>query len=125
MFTLTVRDRMMIAHSLDHPGFGPARSLHGCTYVIETTWHRAELDDMKTVIDIGEAGNKLREVLSPLDYQNLDELDVFAGRLTTTEVLAEFIAEQLCEKIDTTPFTALVVTLREHPDAWASYRLDL
>lgn len=125
MFTLTVRDRMMIAHSLDHPGFGPARNLHGCTYVVETTWHRAELDDMKTVIDIGEASEKLRAVLAELDYRNLDDLDVFAGQLTTTEVLAEYVARQLCDRINIAPFAALVVTLREHPDAWASYRLDL
>ncbi|MDO5498301.1 MAG: 6-carboxytetrahydropterin synthase [Propionibacteriaceae bacterium] len=125
MFTLTVRDRMMIAHSLDHPGFGPARQLHGCTYVVETTWHRAELDDMGVVIDIGVATAQLHEVLAPLDYQNLDELDTFAGTLTTTEFLARYIAEQLSERIDTTPFAALEVTLREHPDAWASYRLDL
>lgn len=125
MFSVTVRDRMMIAHSLDHPGFGPARNLHGCTYVVETTWHRAELNDMATVIDIGEASDKLRNVLAELDYRNLDELEVFAGRLTTTEVLARYIAVQLCNRIDTTPFVALVVTLREHPDAWASYRLEL
>lgn len=125
MFTLTVRDRMMIAHSLDHPGFGPARNLHGCTYVVESTWHRTDLDDMGTVIDIGAASEKLRAVLAELDYRNLDDLDVFAGRLTTTEVLAQHVAVKLGERIDTTPFTALVVTLREHPDAWASYRLDL
>jgi 6-pyruvoyltetrahydropterin/6-carboxytetrahydropterin synthase len=125
VFTLTVRDRMMIAHSLDHPDFGPARNLHGCTYVVETTWHRTDLDAMGTVIDIGEAGEKLRAVLAELDYRNLDDLDVFAGRLTTTEVLARHVAEQLRDRIDTTGFTALVVTLREHPDAWASYRLEL
>lgn len=125
MFTLTVRDRMMIAHSLDHPGFGPAQKLHGCTYVVETTWHRPELDEMGVVIDIGEATEQLHDVLAVLDYQNLDELELFAGRLTTTEFLAQYVAEQLRDRIDTTPFTALVVTLREHPDAWASYRLDL
>lgn len=125
MFTLTVRDRMMIAHSLDHPGFGPARKLHGCTYVVETTWHRAELDDMGTVIDIGIASEQLHDVLAALDYQNLDELEIFAGRLTTTEFLAQYIAGELAGRIDTGPFAALEVNLREHPDAWASYRLDL
>lgn len=125
MFTLTVRDRMMIAHSLDHPGFGPARQLHGCTYVVETTWHRRELDEMGTVIDIGLAGEQLHAVLADLDYQNLDELEIFAGRLTTTEFLAQYVAQQLAARVDTGPFAALEVTLREHPDAWASYRLDL
>ncbi|WP_432560397.1 6-pyruvoyl trahydropterin synthase family protein [Granulicoccus sp. GXG6511] len=124
MFTLTVRDRMMIAHSLDHPGFGPARNLHGCTYVVETTWHRPTLDDMGVVMDIGEATEQLHAVLADLDYKNLDELDIFAGRLTTTEFLAQHIAEQLRTRIDTGPFAALEVTLREHPDAWASYRLE-
>lgn len=125
MFTLTVRDRMMIAHSLDHPGFGPAQRLHGCTYVVETTWHRDDLDDMGVVIDIGVATEKLRTVLAELDYHNLDELEVFAGTLTTTEVLARYVATRLVDEIDTAPFAALEVTLREHPDAWASYRLDL
>lgn len=125
MFTLTVRDRMMIAHSLDHPGFGPAQNLHGATYVVETTWHRPELDEMGVVIDIGAATDTLRAVLAELDYRNLDDLEIFAGRLTTTEVLARHVAEQLRDRIDTTPFTALIVTLREHPDAWASYHLEL
>lgn len=123
MFTLTVRDRMMIAHSLDHPDFGPARKLHGCTYVVETTWHRPELDHMGTVIDIGIASTELHEVLAELDYQNLDELEMFAGKLTTTEFLAQHIAQALSQRVDTVAFSALEVTLREHPDAWASYRM--
>lgn len=125
MYTLTVRDHVMVAHSLDHPGFGPARRLHGATFVVETTWRRPELDEMACVMDIGAATGHLREVLDALDYRNLDDLEVFAGRLTTTEALAAHIAHELSARVDTGPLASLEVTLREHPDAWASFTLDL
>lgn len=125
MYSLTVRDHVMIAHSLDRPEFGPAQRLHGATFVVETTWRRAQLDHLATVLDIGVAAAGLRAVLAELDYRNLDDLDVFAGRLTTTETVAAHVAERLCATLDTTGLTSLEVTLREHPDAWASYTLDL
>lgn len=125
MFTLTVRDHMMVAHSLPHPSFGPAQNLHGATYVVELGISRAQLGHDQTVIDIGEAAGVLAAVLGDLTYQNLDEHPGLAGELTTTEVLARYVAERVAERLPLTGLTRLMVTLREHPDAWASYALEL
>lgn len=128
MFRLTVRDHVMVAHSLPDPFFGPAAGLHGATFVVEATFERAELDEHGVVIDIGAATGALAEVLAELNYRNLDELEQFAGRLTTTEFLARYVAEQLADRMELggiAGMTAIDVTLREHPDAWAAYRLDL
>ncbi|SOC56804.1 6-pyruvoyl trahydropterin synthase family protein [Ornithinimicrobium cerasi] len=125
MFTLTVRDHMMVAHSLPDPFFGPARALHGATYVVEAGFERAELDEHGVVLDIGAAGTALAEVLGQLTYRNLDEVEALDGRLTTTEFLARWVAERLAERFEREDLAAITVVLREHPDAWASYRLRL
>lgn len=125
MYRLTVRDHMMIAHSLPHPAFGPAQALHGATYVVELTFRRAELDETGIVIDIGEATGVLGEALADLRYRNLDEHPELSGTLTTTEVLARLVAERVAARIDRTRYAGLEVTLREHPDAWATYTMDL
>lgn len=125
MFDLTVRDHVMIAHSLPDPFFGPAAGLHGATFVVEVTWSRPDLDEHGVVIDIGEASARLSDVLDDLNYRNLDEHPAFAGRFSTTEVVAKHISDRLIATMDLAGFACLVVTLREHPDAWASYRVDL
>lgn len=125
MFRLTVRDHLMVAHSLPDDFFGPARQLHGATFVVEVTFERAGLDEHNVVVDIGEAGQRLAQVLAPLNYRNLDEVPELAGILTTTERLAQHIAEGLVTTMDLSGLQALEVLLREHPDAWASYRLTL
>ncbi|WP_131105876.1 6-pyruvoyl trahydropterin synthase family protein [Ornithinimicrobium sufpigmenti] len=125
MFTLTVRDHVMVAHSLPDPFFGPAQGLHGATYVVETTWERPELDEHNVVVDIGAATESLAEILGRLRYRNLDEVPELAGQVTTTEFLCRWIADELAVSVDTEGLTALTVTLREHPDAWASYRREL
>jgi 6-pyruvoyltetrahydropterin/6-carboxytetrahydropterin synthase len=125
MFELTVRDHVMIAHSLPDPFFGPAAGLHGATLVAEVTWQRPDLDEHGVVIDIGAASARLREVLADLDYRNLDEHPAFQDRFSTTEEIARHIAHQVAAGLDLTGFSGLIVTLREHPDAWASYRLAL
>jgi 6-pyruvoyltetrahydropterin/6-carboxytetrahydropterin synthase len=129
MFTLTVRRHFMIAHSLPRESFGPAQGMHGATFVAEVGFRRAELNQDAVVIDIGAAGDLLQEVLDRLNYQNLDELPEFAGQLTTTEFLAKHIAEKLAEKIaglpDGAALAGLDVVLRETPDAWAGYSLEL
>lgn len=125
MFTLTVRDHLMVAHSLPDPFFGPAQGLHGATFVVEAGFERAGLDEHNVVLDIGAATEALSAVLGRLSYRNLDEVEEFAGVLTTTEYLARWVAERLAESVDTTGLSAVEVVLREHPDAWASFRLAL
>jgi 6-pyruvoyl-tetrahydropterin synthase len=123
MFSVTVRDHMMIAHSLRGEVFGPAQRLHGATYVVDATFRRAALDADGIVIDIGRATDALREVLGALSYRNLD--DELAGVNTTTEVLAQLVADRLAERVEGLGLDALVVTLRESHVAWASYERPL
>ena len=98
MFSVTVRDHMMIAHSLRGETFGPAQRLHGATYVVDATFRRAELDADGVVVDIGRATEELRAVLSELSYRNLDDEPALAGMNTTTEALARLIADRLAER---------------------------
>ena len=117
MFHLTVRDHVMIAHSLPHASFGPAQNLHGATYVVELTLWRETLSPQSIVIDIGEAADVLSRALNDLNYRNLDEHSELAGTLTTTEAVATSLGNRGLSKLD--------VTLREHPDAWAGYTRPL
>ena len=125
MFHLTVRDHVMIAHSLPHPSFGPAQNLHGATYVVELTLWRDTLTAESIVIDIGEAADVLKQSLSDLNYRNLDEHPDLVGTLTTTEAVAEFITERVASSLQGRGLSKLDVTLREHPDAWAGYTKTL
>ena len=95
MFTVTVKDHIMIAHSLPDPYFGPAANMHGATYVVEATFKSSRLNDKNVVIDIGEASDITKSVLSELAYKNLDELPQFKGILTTTEYLAKYIHDEI------------------------------
>ena len=122
MFSVTVRDHMMIAHSLRGDVFGPAQRLHGATYVVDVTFRRAALDADGIVIDIGRAAEALGAVLAELGYRNLDdELDFN----TTTEALAKLVADRLVAALGDVELDGLVVTLHESHVAWASYELLL
>jgi 6-pyruvoyltetrahydropterin/6-carboxytetrahydropterin synthase len=125
VFHLTVRDHVMIAHSLPHPAFGPAQNLHGATYVVELTLWRSALGPESIVIDIGEATEVLKGALSDLNYRNLDDHPDLAGTLTTTEAVAKLIAERVAAALPDRDLTKLGVTLREHPDAWAGYTMTV
>jgi 6-pyruvoyl-tetrahydropterin synthase len=132
MFSLTVRDHMLIAHSLRGATFGPAQRLHGATYVVEATFRRAELDADGVVVDIGRASEELRAVLAEFDYRNLDDEPSLAGLNTTTEALARLIADRLAERVQAgrlgdavQGLDGLVVTLQESPVASASYERAL
>lgn len=125
MFHLTVRDHVMIAHSLPHPAFGPAQNLHGATFVVELTLWRKTLSRESIVIDIGEASDVLSKALSDLNYTNLDEHPELTGTLTTTEAVARLIAERVAAALRDRQLSRLDVTLREHPDAWAGYTVTL
>jgi 6-pyruvoyltetrahydropterin/6-carboxytetrahydropterin synthase len=128
LFSLTVRRHFMIAHSLPREAFGPAQGLHGATFVAEVTFRRRALNDDAIVLDIGAAGDIIEAVLAGLNYKNLDEHPDFAGKLSTTEALAQYVAEAVAEKVrdgdDGRELAGLDVTLRENPDAWASFSLD-
>ena len=132
MFSVTVRDHMMVAHSFRGAVFGPAQRLHGATFVVDATFRRAELDEHSLVVDIGLAARALGEVLGGLGYRNLDEEPGLAGLTTTTEVLARVVADRLAEAIGNGDLGAaargvgeLVVTLHESHVAWASYERAL
>ena len=127
MFSVTVRDHIMIAHSLRGETFGPAQRLHGATYVVDATFRRAELDADGIVVDIGRAAEELRAVLSELNYRNLDDEPAFAGMNTTTEMLARLIADRLAERLGDAAreLDALAVTLHESHIASATYERAL
>src|SRR5215211_2662553 len=125
MFSLTIRDHMMIAHSLRGEVFGPAQRLHGATFVVDATFRRAELDADGIVIDIGRAAEALRAVVAELSYRNLDDEADFAGINTTTEALARVIGDRLAERVGGLGLDGLVVTLHESHVAWATYERPL
>ncbi len=132
MFSVTVRDHVMIAHSLRGETFGPAQALHGATYVIDATFRRADLDADGVVVDIGRAAEELRAVVSELNYRNLDDEPALAGMNTTTEALARLIADRLAERVQAgalgdsaRELAGLVVTLHESHIASASYERAL
>ena len=128
MFSVTVRDHIMIAHSFHGDVFGPAQKLHGATFVVDATFKRAELDRDGIVVDIGRAAEELHVVLAELTYRNLDDEPAFEGMNTTTEVLARVIADRLAERVKAGGLgepDGLVVTLHESHIAWASYERPL
>jgi len=132
MFSVTVRDHMLIAHSLRGEVFGPAQRLHGATYVVDATFRRTALDADNIVVDIGRAAEQLRAVLAELSYRNLDDEAAFAGMNTSTEALAQVVADRLADRVhagalgDTAEeLNGLVVTLHESHVAWASYERPL
>jgi 6-pyruvoyltetrahydropterin/6-carboxytetrahydropterin synthase len=124
IFTVTVRDHVMVAHSLPRPVFGPAQQLHGATYVVEASFRRRELGDDEIVVDIGLATSALGAILDQLRYRNLDDHPDFAGQLTTTEALARWVGDQLAASDVTDDLDGVEVVLRESPDAWVSYARD-
>lgn len=132
MFSVTVRDHMMIAHSLRGDVFGRAQRLHGATYVVDATFRRGELDDDGIVVDIGRAAEELRAVLSGLSYRNLDDEPDLEGMNTSTEALARVVADRLAERVEAgalgegaRELAGLAVTLHESHVAWATYERTL
>ena len=128
MFALEVRDHIMIAHSFRGAVFGPAQAVHGATFVIDAAFFTRDLDEHGLVVDIGLASDVLKEVLKPLNYRNLDNEAVFAGKNTTTEFLAREIFERLLRAIragrlgdGARALETVSVTLHESHVAWAGY----
>ena len=132
MFTVTVREHMMIAHSLRGEVFGPAQRLHGATYVVDATFRRPDLDVDGIVVDIGRAAAELHAVLAELSFRNLDDEPAFAGMNTSTEALARVVADRLAQRVEAgnlgeaaRELDGLAVTLHESHIAWASYERPL
>jgi len=132
VFTVTVRDHVMVAHSFRGEVFGPAQRLHGATYVVDAAFARPDLDADGLVVDIGRAAAALHDVLAALHYRNLDEEPDFAGVNTSTELLAKVVADRLAERVAAGDLgeaarglTGLTVTLHESHVAWASYQREL
>jgi 6-pyruvoyl-tetrahydropterin synthase len=128
VFSITVRDHVMVAHSFRGDVFGPAQRLHGATFVVDATFRRAELDADNIVVDIGLATQELHAVLADLNYRNLDDEQAFAGVNTSTEFLARLVADRLAEKVHAGALgegarglAGITVTLHESHVAWASY----
>jgi 6-pyruvoyl-tetrahydropterin synthase len=132
VFSVTVRDHMMIAHSFRGEVFGPAQRLHGATFVVDATFRRPELDPDGVVVDIARAAEELHAVLARFNLRNLDEDPDLAGRNTTTEALAQVVADALAERVragglgeGARGLTGIAVTLHESHIAWATYERDL
>jgi 6-pyruvoyl-tetrahydropterin synthase len=132
VFSVTIRDHMMIAHSLRGEVFGPAQRLHGATFIVDATFRRATLDADGIVVDIGRAAEALRAVVGELGYRNLDDEPDFAGMNTTVEALARVVADRLADRAragalgdGALELDGLVVTLHESHVAWASYERPL
>jgi len=132
VFSVTVRDHMMIAHSLRGEVFGPAQRLHGATYVVDATFRGADLDANGLVVDIGRAAEVLHAVVAELTYRNLDDEPGFADMNTSTEALARVVADRIAERAHTgalgetgQQLDALIVTRHESHVAWASYERQL
>ncbi|RZU48307.1 6-pyruvoyl-tetrahydropterin synthase [Krasilnikovia cinnamomea] len=132
MFSVTVRDHIMVAHSFTGEVFGPAQRLHGATFVVDATFRRAELDADNIVVDIGRALEQLHAICGALSYRNLDDEPDFAGVNTSTEFLAKVIADRLADQAragglgaGARDLTGIAVTLHESHIAWASYERTL
>jgi 6-pyruvoyl-tetrahydropterin synthase len=129
---MTVRDHFMVAHSFRGEVFGPAQRLHGATFVVDATFRREALDADGIVLDIARATDALRDVLGQLSYRNLDDEPDFAGVNTSTELLAQVVADRLAERIRSGELgegargvASIAVTLHESHVAWASYERPL
>jgi 6-pyruvoyl-tetrahydropterin synthase len=128
VFSVTVRDHLMIAHSFRGEVFGPAQRLHGATFVVDATFRRENLDPDNIVVDIGRAAGELREIVGELNFRNLDDEPAFTGINTSTEALAQVIADRLVDRIHAGALgegarglTGIAVTLHESHIAWAGY----
>jgi 6-pyruvoyl-tetrahydropterin synthase len=132
MYTVCVRDHIMIAHSFSGAVFGPAQRMHGATYVVDVEFGRRDLDEDGIVVDIGRAGESLREVLAALSFRNLDEEAEFKGKNTTTEFLARVVFDRMAQKVrdgqlgpSARAIQSIRVTLHESHVAWAAFEGEL
>jgi 6-pyruvoyl-tetrahydropterin synthase len=132
VFSVTVRDHLMVAHSLRGEIFGPAQRLHGATFVVDATFRGEALDPDGIVVDIGRAAEELHRVVGRLTYRNLDDEESLSGTNTTTEALARVVADRLADAVHSgalgdaaRALAGIAVTLHESHVAWATYERAL
>ncbi|WP_434042759.1 MULTISPECIES: 6-pyruvoyl trahydropterin synthase family protein [Sorangium] len=125
MYTVGVRDHIMVAHSLKGEQFGPAQRLHGATYTVTAEVDREELSPLGQVLETSVLRDSLRGVLAEIDYRNLDEHPAFEGKRSTPELIARHIHRELGRKLPVNAGTALSVTLHESPLVWVRYRAPI
>jgi len=132
MYELTVRDHFMIAHSFRGEIFGPAQKMHGATYIVDASFRREQLDADDLIVDIGLASQVLQEILADFNFRNLDEIEAFRGRNTTTEFMARVIFDRLATAVregrlgpTAEGLGGLKISLKESHLAWASYESTL
>lgn len=125
MFTVAVKDHVMLAHSFRGDVFGPAQRLHGGTYVVTAEFSAEDIDADGIVVDIGLAHEVLSEALEPLRYRNLDDVAEFDGTNTTTEFLARWVHGRIAERMRATFRGTLRVVLAESHVAWAAYSAEV
>lgn len=124
MYFVKIRESMMIAHSLKDPFFGPAQNVHGATFVVDVTFKTKTINQHNVVIDIGLAHKVVKDILSKLDYQNFDDLDIFKGKLTTTEFIARYIYDEVSLNVKPYFEGKINVSIKENPNAWAGFDED-
>jgi 6-pyruvoyltetrahydropterin/6-carboxytetrahydropterin synthase len=121
MYFVKIRDSMMIAHSLPNAFFGPAQNVHGATFVVDVTFKTDNVDQHNVVIDIGLAQTIVKETLKKLDYKNLDDIEIFQGKLTTTEFIAKYVFDEITAKTKSFFNGKIGVCIKENPNAWAGF----
>ena len=121
MYSVRIRESVMIAHSLKDPFFGPAQNLHGATFVVDVEFFAADLDEHNVVLNIDTARTVTGNVLDEIGYKNLDDVPEFAGKLTTAEFVARYVHDQVKSHLRDEFTGDIKVTIRETHDAWVSY----
>jgi 6-pyruvoyltetrahydropterin/6-carboxytetrahydropterin synthase len=128
MYSVLVRDHVMVAHSFTGAVFGPAQRLHGATFIVDAEFRRAELDPDGVVVDIGRASEVLKAILATVNFRNLDDIPAFNGRNTTTEFMARYVFDQMAQAlakgdlgVNAHGIESLKVTLHESHIAAAAY----
>lgn len=132
MYSVTVRDHIMVAHSFKGEVFGPAQKLHGATFIVDVEFRRPDVDADGIVVDIGRAHEALKRILGDVNFKNLDEVPAFKGHNTTTEFMARHVFDQMVAAVragqlgpGASGLTSLKVTLHESHVAWAAYEGSL
>ena len=131
MYSITVRNNILIAHSLPGEVFGPAQNMHGATYIVDAEFYAKEINKYNIIMDLGVVTEILSDVLKFYGYKNLDEVEEFKNIITSTEFLAKDIFDRICDKLqkdyieDFNKLHKIKIILTESNVAWASYEQEI